>query len=162
MLTCLEGKWEGKNEQPRIAELLPALSVAARSQHSLVFRLSVGVLYYSKPITKNCFNATCNFKLNAQLILNTGIKLFKQLFLKKGKKSPLHVPFARCSKLPLGFLTASRCHLSAPGRRPQSDARKKKKSLCAASLVSVLKKLNAGTSWIHRHSLLPLKKFSIV
>jgi len=47
----------------------------------------------------------------------------------------------------------SRCYL-----RVTEDTQECRKSLYAASSVSVLKKLKAGTSKIHRHSLLPFKE----
>ena len=72
MLTYFRGRGkEGKNEQPRIFELLPAPCFSATFQQSLKHFF---FFFYSKAITTNSPDNLLPPQGNIQLILNVGIK----------------------------------------------------------------------------------------
>ena len=84
MLTCLRGRVKvGKNEQPRIVELLPAPRFSATFQQSLKH------FFTAKPLQQTLQKTFLPPQANIQLSLNIGIK-FNLNNQKKGKWYHIH------------------------------------------------------------------------
>lgn len=122
--------------------------------------LETFLFLYSK-ITTICPNATCNFKLNTQLSLNIGIKFSLNSYKKKKNATTCALP-RRNESLPYesNGLRVEHPRLRATWPHLAGDNTVMLKEPLR-SPVSVLKNLKAGTSKIHRNSLLPLRTFKL-
>lgn len=100
-----------------------------------------------------------NFKLNTQLSWNIGIKFSLNSYKKKEKCHHMSTTWPGPISLPTrpsGVTSRSDGNVTTAGR---DNTVMLKEPLC--SPVSVLKNLKAGTSKIHRNSLLPLRTFKL-
>lgn len=100
----------------------------------------------------------CNFKLNTQLSWNIGIKFSLNSYKKKKDATTWALPGQDQSlpTRPSGVTSRSDGNVTTAGR---DNTVMLKEPL--RSPVSVLKNLKAGTSKIHRNSLLPLRTFKL-